>query len=307
MLEGKLKLAFWLAVLLFASLPIAGILTEGPRPLQDPSPPSQTLPVGTISKGATQPVEGDMVYIPHGDFIRGTDQGGYNERPKRRIYLDAFWIDRFETTNFHYQQFVTATGHRKPGPPSRYATKMTDLRGTNQPVTYVSWDDADAYCQWRGKRLPTEAEWEKAMRGTDGRLWPWGNQLDITAANFDGIKDGFEYTAPVGSFGMDISPFGVADGAGNLMEWVADWYDEQAYRHSAERNPTGPPDGTYKVLRGAGYTSRGIDLRITSRMFMVPNFRDETLGFRCAKTGKPGDQSGMVARSNEEVGQRTSK
>ena len=103
-------------------------------------------------------VKEEMVFIPAGEFVRGTNDGGYNERPEGVMYVEGFWIDKNEVTNHHYLEFVEATGHRKPGPPSRYARKLVHLRGPNQPVTYVSWDDAFSYCQWKGKRLPTEAE-----------------------------------------------------------------------------------------------------------------------------------------------------
>jgi sulfatase modifying factor 1 len=228
------------------------------------------------------PLGEDMIRIPAGPFLRGTMVGGYDEQPERTIFLDAYSIDRFEVTNHHYQTFIAATGHRKAAPPSRYAKNVTSMRGVNQPVVYVSWDDANAYCRWKSKRLPTEAEWEKAMRGVDGRLWPWGNDREVTAANWASGKDGFAFTARVGTFKHDYSPFGVADGAGNVMEWAADWYSEDAYRLPPDRNPTGPDHGIYRVLRGGGYTSTGQDLRITSRSRMVPDFRDETIGFRCA-------------------------
>jgi formylglycine-generating enzyme required for sulfatase activity len=223
-----------------------------------------------------------MVVIPAGPFIRGTDAGGFDERPPRTIVLDAFRIDRYEVTNHQYGQFVTATRHRKAGPPSRYAKNVSKMRGANQPVVYVSWEDADAYCRWKGKRLPTEAEWEKAMRGTDGRLWPWGNTEQPNGANWARVNDGYEVAASVGIFKSDVSPYGVADGAGNVMEWVEDWYSETYYRESPEKNPPSPDHGTYRVLRGGGYTTTGGDLRITSRSKMMADFRDETIGFRCA-------------------------
>lgn len=291
MLETKFKVAMWLTVLFMASLPIMGILRgtkltpfeqDPPSPIQNEGSPSE---FAASRSSNDQPVPEEMVLIPAGSFVRGTNAGGFDEQPERVIHLNAFSIDRYEITNSHYQAFVSATNHRHPGPPSRYAKNMVRMRGLNQPVVYVSWEDADAYCRWKGRRLPTEAEWEKAMRGTDGRLWPWGDAQDLNAANWARVDDGFEVTAPVGSMKRDVSPFGVVDGAGNVMEWVADWYAEDSYRDPIEDNPLGPEHGLFKVMRGGAYTSTGADVRITSRSKMVPDFRDETIGFRCASSG----------------------
>lgn len=282
MLETKFKIAFLLVVLFMASIPVMGILRGTSLPPVDPTLPQSTEPAAQPASTNETPLTDEMVAIQAGPFIRGTTVGGYDEQPERPIYLDAFSIDRYEVTNHQYQAFVAATGHRKAAPPSRYAKNMSRMGGVNQPVAYVSWEDAEAYCQWKGKRLPTEAEWEKAMRGTDARLWPWGNDQDPMASNRGVAKDGYEATAPVGTFKRDVSPFGVADGAGNVMEWVADWYAEDAYRDPVDKNPKGPDHGVYRVMRGGGYTTSGSDVRITSRSKMVPDFRDETIGFRCA-------------------------
>ena len=291
MLETKFKVAMWLTVLFMASLPIMGILRGTKLTPFESDPPASTQQAHTPTDFAVssahneQATPEDMVSIPAAPFIRGTNAGGFDEQPERRIHLSAFSIDRYEVTNGHYQAFVSATHHRHPGPPSRYAKNMVKMRGLNQPVVYVSWEDANAYCRWKDKRLPTEAEWEKAMRGTDGRLWPWGNEQDVTAANWARVDDGFEVTAPVGSMPRDVSPFGIVDGAGNVMEWVSDWYAEESYREPVEADPIGPEHGLFKVMRGGAYTSTGSDLRITSRSKMVPDFRDETIGFRCASSG----------------------
>jgi formylglycine-generating enzyme required for sulfatase activity len=288
MLETKFKVVFLLVVLAFAALPILAILRgTTSTPFEEPPAESQdaSQPEGAPASDES-PVKEEMILIPAGPFIRGTDVGGFDERPPREIFLDAFQIDRYEVTNYQYAQFASATGHRKAGPPPRYAKNIARMRGPNQPAVYVSWDDAGAYCQWKGKRLPTEAEWEKAMRGTDGRLWPWGNAEQSSGANWARVNDGYEATAPVGTFKSDASPFGVMDGAGNVMEWVEDWYSETYYRESPERNPPSPEHGVYRVLRGGAYTTTGGDLRVTSRSKMVPDFRDETIGFRCAMNAK---------------------
>lgn len=285
MLETKFKIAFLLVVLAFAALPIMGILRgtvltpyeEGPSETEESAP--------SESAANEEPVPEEMVTIPAGPFVRGTMSGGFDEQPQRTIYLDTFSIDRYEVTNHQYQQFVAATGHRKAAPPSRYAKSMGKMRSPNQPVVYVSWDDAVAYCRWKGKRLPTEAEWEKAMRGTDGRLWPWGNQEKPNGANWARVQDGHDVSARVGTFPTDQSPYGVMDGAGNVMEWVADWYQEAYYKDSPDKDPPSPEFGIFRVMRGGGYTTTGGDLRITSRSRMVPDFRDETIGFRCAISG----------------------
>lgn len=300
MLETKFKVALLLAVLAAASLPIMGILrgtifTPYEQGAYVESPDHAAIEAGPDD----QPIPEEMVLIPAGPFIRGTDRGGFDEQPQRTLNLSSFMIDKYEVTNSQYAGFVAATGHRKSGPPSRYAKNVSRMRGVNQPVVYVSWDDAQAYCAWKGKRLPTEAEWEKAMRGTDGRLWPWGSVEIPHAANWARVDDGHEVSAVVGTVRSDASPFGVMDGAGNVMEWVEDWYDENAYREASDSDPRSPDHGTFKVLRGAGYASSGSDLRITSRNKMVPDFRDETIGFRCAQDAKNGSGSrAAVEREN---------
>lgn len=287
MLEARFKLVFLIVVLACAALPIAGImkgttLTPFEQPVAGPSGVAEPEP----DNGAKEePIQEDMVTIPAGPFVRGTENGGFDERPQRTVQLDEFSIDRYEVTNYNYQQFVAATGHRKPGLPARYAKSSGRMKGVNQPVVYVSWDDADAYCRWKGKRLPTEAEWEKAMRGSDGRLWPWGSKDQPSGANWARVQDGYEVSASAGSFQTDKSPYGVMDGAGNVMEWVADWYQETYYADAPEQNPPSPEHGTYRVLRGGSYTTTGGDVRITSRSKMMPDFRDETIGFRCASSG----------------------
>ncbi len=290
MLETRFKVALLIVVALFASLPIMGILRgTSLTPFEAPSSPSDSEAVlstaAETGSSGDLPIADEMVVIPGGGFLRGYDRGGFDEGPQHQVVVDEFSIDRYEVSNHHYQAFVAATGHRKAGPPPRYAKNGQRMRGVNQPAVYISYEDADAYCRWKGKRLPTETEWEKAMRGTDGRLWPWGSDDRPNGANWARVDDGFEVTAPVGTFQDDRSPYGVMDGAGNVLEWVADWYQETAYQGDVQPNPRGPEFGTYRVLRGGGYTTTGGDVRITSRSKIVPDFRDETIGFRCALSG----------------------
>ncbi len=287
-MDTRFKVVFLIAVLVMCSLPIMGIFKGPPLPIEDPD--SSLTPAKTKTASMQKNIklsEETMVEIPAGEFILGSNKGGYNEKPQHTSDLESYWIDQYEVTYQQYMVFVEVTGHRQPGPPSRYARKLEALRGMNQPVTYVSWGDAVAYCEWKDKRLPTEREWEKAIRGSDGRTWPWGEGREGFPANFDGAGDGYEVTAPVGSFSKDQSMYGVYDGAGNVMEWVDDWYVEDVYSRAVKPNVArSQPVSTYKTMRGGGYTSQGADLRITNRSFIVPDFRDETIGFRCAKSAK---------------------
>jgi formylglycine-generating enzyme required for sulfatase activity len=231
------------------------------------------------------------------------------------VYLDAFYMDRYPVTNRQYSQFVQATGYstgaeksgwgwtargevwervpgadwRHPrGPDSSIEDKM------DHPVVQVTWYDADAYCRWAGKRLPTEAEWEKAARGTDGRAFPWGNSAqDGRKLNYcdtnctyswrdTNANDGHAYTAPVGSFAAGRSPYGAYDMAGNVWEWVADWYDADYYDGAPDRNPRGPRAGETRVQRGGSWYNISWVARSAFRTGIDPEVRDDTIGFRCA-------------------------
>lgn len=173
------------------------------------------------------PIDGmEMVYFPAGTFTMGLDGGRFDEEPQHEVYLDAFWIDRTKVTNATYKTFMqagkcTTPAHEKYYPYEEYS---------NYPVVYVSWEQANKYCTWAGRRLPTEAEWEKAARGTDGRLYPWGDEApNSTLLNF-ARKNGD--IMPVGSFLEGVSPYGALDMAGNAWEWVADWYAAHYYSNS---------------------------------------------------------------------------
>ena len=285
MLDKRLKWAFFVVVVIFAGLPIGGIILDVLKPsnIRVDQPNGEATPPRDAAATAV-PMKEDMVLIPAGEFVRGYNGGGFDEKPEGRVMLDAYWIDRYEATYGAYIAFVTATSHRKPI--SRYVKHFEKLSGPTQPAVYVSWEDADSYCRYRRARLPTEAEWEKAARGPHGLLWPWGDQDKPGAAN-TGNPDLFEFPAPVASFPLDRSPYGIYDMAGNVMEWVADWYQEDAYR-DASPNPKGPPNGGFKVIRGASWGTIGKETRLTVRLKMVPDFRDTTIGFRCARTPSNG-------------------
>jgi len=237
--------------------------------------------------------------VPAGEFIMGNDDveddpARQNERPAHIVYLDAFYIDRYSVTASEYAAFLNALGGHKwrCGADCVYTVDGERPFGLEikhvdghyapgagyeaMPMTIVTWAGARDYCAWVGKRLPTEAEWEKAARGTDGRLYPWGNEWDPArpASGRRAIGDG---AAPVGTHPGDVSPYGVYDMLGNVPEWVADWYDPEYYRRSPYANPQGPDKGAGRVARG--YFGPRARLGITVR-----SAGGGITGFRCAYT-----------------------
>jgi formylglycine-generating enzyme required for sulfatase activity len=233
-----------------------------------------------------------MILVPAGPFPMGVPKGdrdgGRDEYPRHQVDLDAFYIDKHEVTNGRYQQFVKATGHRTPQHPTNQArTLWKDAKVSDtvaeRPAVNVDWHDAEAYCAWAGKRLPTEAEWEKAAKGTEDRRFPWGN-VEPTAKhlNFNQQWIGEKTLMPVGSYELGKSPYGAYDMAGNVWEWVADWYDPAYYEKSPAKNPKGPEKGTDKVLRSSGWAVETPLVRIFTRVKSDPLIRNESTGFRCA-------------------------
>ncbi|MBI2332465.1 MAG: SUMF1/EgtB/PvdO family nonheme iron enzyme [Chloroflexi bacterium] len=228
-----------------------------------------------ISDGVT------MMYIPQGNFSMGSESSS-DEKPIHAVLLDAYYIDKYEVTNAAYERCVEVNVCKPPKESGPYT--RTAYYGNSEfdeyPVIYVDWDMAKTYCEWRGGRLPTEAEWEKAARGEDGRTYPWGEGIDCDKANynFSCIGD----TTKVGSYLDGVSPYGVYDMAGNVWEWVNDWYDGNYYATSPSSNPQGSTSGQYKVLRGGSWPYIETYVRSANRDRVVPASSSDILGFRCA-------------------------
>jgi formylglycine-generating enzyme required for sulfatase activity len=284
------------------AIPMAMMITGSPNatltPQPDTSTPTPLTPTSTASfiptmtltttlgAGSIQIVPKDgmqMVYVPEGKFLMGSEQ--------RKIYLNAYWIDRVEVTNAMFAQCVIAGVCKSPKSKDYGVSLYGDY-----PVIWVSWLQAETYCQWAGRRLPTEAEWEKAARGVDGRIYPWGNNPIVgNLLNFcdnncnyewktSSIDDGFSELAPVGNYPSGASPYGAMDMAGNVLEWVADWYQMIIPANSPTRNPLGPSSGTHRSLRGGSFNNTEFFVRVFARSGNEPNLTYGNVGFRCAKS-----------------------
>ena len=284
----------------------------------------RTAPTSSLDIGSTQTSQKDnmvMVYVPAGEFAMGSlehDPNAYeNEKLQRNVYLDAFWIDQTEVTKAMFARFVEESGYQTDAEAAGYGLvyipatdDWEEIKGANwqhpvglattgdrldnYPVVQVSWNDANAYCEWASRRLPTEAEWEKAARGTDGRQYPWGNEFSGELLNYcdatcitttgkdDNANDEYQDLAPVGTYPNGASPYGALDMSGNVWEWMADWFDESYYKNAPERNPPGAESGTYRILRGGSWANNFIFARTTLRGGAVPTESFDNLGFRCA-------------------------
>jgi len=265
-------------------------LTPTTPPTNTPLPPTPTMqPTATPGLGVTRVSEKDgmvMVYVPTGEFLMGSadsDKAAQSdEKPQHTVYVDAFWIDRTEVTNAQYKKCAQAGACKASG----YAGD-SKYNGDDQPAVGVDWNRAQACCQWAGRQLPTEAQWEKAARGAqaDGRIYPWGNQPATCeyAVMKDGSGSGCGKDAPwpVGGKPKGVSPYGALDMAGNVWEWVADWYDEKYYANSPSRNPIGPSSGQYRVLRGGSFVYDAQNVRGAYRGGNLPGHWYWNLGFRC--------------------------
>ena len=242
--------------------------------------PAYQAPPVNLPKEMTGKDGAPMAGVPAGEFIMGSSAEG----PEHAVFVDAFYIDKHETTIRRYGTFLEATKRSEPF----YWSEVQPARDGDRPVIGVDWSDAEAYCRWAGKRLPTEAEWEKAARGADKRKYPWGSEEPnslFTNFNGDGKRSwqGVSTLSPVGSFEAGKSPYGLYDMAGNVWEWVADWYDVNYYRTGANRNPKGPEKGTMKVIRGGAWLTSADNIRTTRRNNDPPMNRFLYVGFRCAQ------------------------
>jgi formylglycine-generating enzyme required for sulfatase activity len=225
-----------------------------------------------------------MVLVPAGEFVMGSDDSQDDaEKPAHRVFLDAFYIDKHEVTVGRYARLLEATGAK---PPMKWDT-IDQAEHRARPVVFVDWEDAAMYCRWAGKRLPTEAEWEKAARGTDGRIYPWGNDPPTPRHTKFGARwKGYDDLLPVGSLEDGKSPYGNYDMAGNAWEWVSDWYDQHYYKTSPSQNPKGPKTSWTKVLRGGrGLSPEDVRSWVRSnRPVLAATEQISFGGIRCART-----------------------
>jgi len=239
----------------------------------------------------------NMVLVKAGKFMRSSSEDD-DEKPQREIYLDKFMIGKYPVTNEEFKKFVDDSGYdreefwAKEGWQWREENEISEplywhdrkWNVSNFPVVGISWYEAMAYASWLSKRaghlyrLPTEAEWEKAARGTDGSKYPWGEDFDKNSCNSD--ESGLNRTSPVGIFSIDKSPYGCFDMAGNVCEWCSDWYDDNYYVNSPDRNPKGPSDGAGRVIRGGGWNYNAGSCRSAIRGYGGPRYRNYILGFR---------------------------
>ncbi|MBI1790719.1 MAG: formylglycine-generating enzyme family protein [Acidobacteria bacterium] len=234
---------------------------------------------------AQTPPEG-MVLVPAGEFLMGRTKLTpddktkmrpivlLDDRPDHKVWLDAFFIDKTEVTQGQYAKFLAATGRK---PPYHWSRRPAD----DYPIYNVDWEDARAYCAWAGKRLPSEAEWERAARGgQEGRDYPWGDKADSKMARYN------VETGPGAVAQYPPNGFGISDMAGSVSEWTADWFEREYYRSSPAKNPAGPEAGEYKAIRGGGWPDSAERITVFFRNWVRPNQKTPNLGFRCVKDGR---------------------
>jgi formylglycine-generating enzyme required for sulfatase activity len=226
-----------------------------------------------------------MVLIPAGSFLMGSSTGQADEAPEHEVSLDAYYLDAFEVSNIMYRACVESGACTQGNKPDSFTYQgyRDNPSYDNYPVVGVTWDQAEAYCRWAGKRLPTEAEWEYAASGPENLIWPWGNTFDanLSAASAPDVQ-------PVDSYPGAVSPFGVYNMAGNVGEWVADVYNEAYYANSPASNPLSTGDGAERIFRGGSFANPDGAFYTTSRRYKNGRtFNDVDIGFRCAMNNAP--------------------
>jgi formylglycine-generating enzyme required for sulfatase activity len=232
----------------------------------------------------------EMAYFPAGEFQMGSpeEEGKSNEHPQHKVYLDEFYLDRYEVTFKDFEEFLAANPKQHPTITGWYDRKpRPDM--VNKPVFGLQWKRCKKYCEWKQKRLPTEAEWERAAKGVEDRKYPWGNEPpDANRANFSKccfIQKGMVLNQ-VGDFEQGKTPENVYDLGGNVAEWVSDWYDKKYYSKAPYKNPLGPEKGKYHVIRGGAWNSLPVYLRSSSRYGDSDAKDYYGIGCRCAKGAK---------------------
>jgi formylglycine-generating enzyme required for sulfatase activity len=234
-----------------------------------------------VTKSMTSPIDGmTMVYIPAGNFLMGEDRSPAKVAPQHVVYLGAYWIDQTEVTNRMYALCVKSGACWLPIQSEGVNPYYDNPRYSDYPVVYINWDEAARYCAWANRRLPTEAEWEKAARGTDGRRYPWGHEKpNSKLLNF---QDNIGTPLPVDRYPSGASPYGILNMAGNVREWVADWYDNRAYEEDHYLNPLGPESGVVRSLRGGHFSDSWQQVSTYNRFSHEPQSAGLARGFRCA-------------------------
>jgi len=243
----------------------------------------------------------EMILIPAGEFTMGSNSRLPDEGPQHKTTVDAFWIDKYEVTNFQYKKFIDATRRRSP---AHFENRTFPENKIDHPVTYVSWKDANAYCKWADKRLPSDKEWEKAARGTDARIYPWGEIYDTDFVNSPQRWMELKLegdTTPVGVFEGGKSPYGLYDMSGNVWEWTASWY--QAYPGNTEESEN--YGQTYKTLKGGSwwdcsFYKCGISAPTFNRSFFLRSTKNKSFGFRCSKDNSSKEESAKSVSLNIE-------
>lgn len=284
-MKKLISLSLLVAFLAFAMSGCGPAPTEAPtaKPTEEPTTEGPSL-----GDTWTRPADGMvMVYVPAGEFQMGNAEGDAREQPVHTVALDGFWMDRTEVTNTQYRQCVEAGAC---DPPARVASSSCASYYSNSayddyPVINVTWHQAVAYCEWAGVRLPTEAEWEYAARGPEGWIYPWGDDWD--ASRLNSLHAGLGDPTEVGSYQAGASWCGALDMAGNVWEWIADWYGVYYYSRSPSRNPSGPSSGRRRVVRGGSWVDFRVDARSTVRGRYNPDRSNTYIGFRCVSPVSP--------------------